>query len=190
MTHSHFSNHATYVYERWTKGWNPAAATAEYIEPTNTDLTFCGMVHIPHGFTYVPKGAKKLVYSVASLSIVQETSQKMITVEECGPVDVTLNVLKVVGNIPYIVTAKVQGDDGGTQRSFSKPKNQIDLSYTGSIPVDTVLKISMTSLPNYSIKEQQINVLDFQVIPVYDRGANLLRFTGTLAFQILSEKSS
>lgn len=165
------------------EGMDQSAATMEYTESSNTNLSFCGIVHIPHGFTYVPKGTKKLVYSLAGLSVIQETSQKTIVVEDCGPVDVTLNVLKVVGSIPYIVTAKVQGDDGEIFGSSSKQENQIDLSYTGNIPVDTVLKLSVASLPDYHIQEEHIKTSDFQVTPVQDQGANLLRFTGTLVFQ-------
>ncbi|XLP25902.1 hypothetical protein ACFMB7_33185 (plasmid) [Bacillus toyonensis] len=67
--------------------------------------------------------------------------------------------------------------------SSSKQENQIDLSYTGNIPVDMVLKLSVASLPAYSIQEQNIKVSDFQITPVHDQGANLLRFTGTLIFQ-------
>jgi hypothetical protein len=171
-----------YPQEGLIEGVNQSAATTEYVDESHTNLSFCGMVHIPHGFTYVPKGTKKLAYSLSGLSVVKETSQKSIVVEDCGPVDVTLNVLKVVGNIPYIVTAKVQGDDGEMYGSSSKQANQIDLSYTGSIPVDTVLKLSVASLPNYQLHEQNINISDFQVTPVQDQGASLLRFTGTLVF--------
>ncbi|XLP25986.1 hypothetical protein ACFMB7_33155 (plasmid) [Bacillus toyonensis] len=76
----------------------------------------------------------------------------------------------------------LQGDDGEMYGSSSKQENQIDLSYTGSIPVDTVLKLSVAALPTYSIQEKNINISDFQVTPVQDQGANLLRFTGLLNF--------
>ncbi|MGF9816380.1 hypothetical protein [Bacillus toyonensis] len=183
MNHSHYRNHTVYAHGSLIEGMAQSAATIEYTESKNTHLSFCGMVHIPHGFTYVPKGTKKLAYSLAGLSVVQETSQKTIVVENCGPVDVTLNVLKMVGSIPYIVTAKVQGDDGEMYGSSSKQENQIDLSYTGNISVDTVLKLSVSSLPDYRIQGENIKISDFQVTPVQDQGANLLRFTGILAFQ-------
>ncbi|MGF9815384.1 hypothetical protein [Bacillus toyonensis] len=183
MNHPHHKTHNVYPHGSLIEGMYQSAATMEYTESTNPNLSFCGMVHIPHGFTYVPKGTKKLVYSLASLSVVTETSQKTIVVEDCGPVDVTLNVLKVVGSIPYIVTAKVKGDDGEMYGSSSKQENQIDLSYTGNIPVDTVLKLSVASLPTYHIQENNVKILDFQVTPVQDQGASLLRFTGTFTFQ-------
>ncbi|OOR06664.1 hypothetical protein BW897_30770 [Bacillus cereus] len=169
------------------EGMSQHAATTEYAESVNTDMSFSCMVNVPHGFVYVPKGTKQLAYSVAGLSVVTETSQKTIVVEDCGPVDVTLNVLKVVGSIPYIVTAKVQGDAGETYGSSSQQENQIDLSYAGSIPVDTVLKLSVKSLPTYHIQEKNVKISDFQVTPVQDQGSNLLRFTGTLAFQNISQ---
>ncbi|HDX9614591.1 TPA: hypothetical protein ROY01_005792 [Bacillus toyonensis] len=183
MDQSHYRTHTVYTHRSLIEGMNQTAASLEYSESKNTNLSFCGMVHIPHGFTYVAKGTKKLVYSLTGLSVVKETNQKTITVEDCGPVDVTLNVLKIVGNIPYVVTAKVKGDDGEMYGSSSKQENQIDLSYTGNIPVDMVLKLSVASLPAYSIQEQNIKVSDFQVTPVQDQGASLLRFTGTLTFQ-------
>ncbi|WP_369812006.1 hypothetical protein [Bacillus mycoides] len=145
------------------------------------------MVNIPHGFVYVPKGTKQLAYSAAGLSVVTETSQKTIVVEDCGPVDVTLNVLKVVGSIPYIVNAQVQGDDGETYGSSSKQKNQIDLSYAGNIPVDKVLKQSVESLSTYDIQAENVQISDFQVTPVQEQGSNLLRFTGTLSFQNVAQ---
>ncbi|WP_255260321.1 hypothetical protein [Bacillus cereus] len=165
------------------EGMSQHAATIESAESVNTDLSFCCMVNIPHGFVYVPKGAKQLAYSVAALSVVTETCQKTIVVEDCGPVDVTLNVLKVVGNIPYIVNAKVQGDYGETYGSSSEQENRIDLSYAGNLPVDTVLKLSVESLPSYTLQEKNVQISDFQVTPVQDQGSNLLRFTGTLSFK-------
>ncbi|MEW9575850.1 hypothetical protein U9K47_10450 [Bacillus toyonensis] len=187
MNHSHDRTRIVYPHESLIEGIHQSAATTDYIESQNTKLSFCGMVQIPHGFTYVPKGTKKLAYSLAGLYVVQETGQKTVTVEDCGSVDVTLNILKLVGSIPYIVTAKVQGDDGEIYGSSSKQENQIDLSYTGNIPVDAVLKLSVASLPDYSIQEQNIKVSDFQVTPVQDQGVNLLRFTGVLTFQNISQ---
>ncbi|WP_305927776.1 hypothetical protein [Bacillus mycoides] len=165
------------------EGLSQHAATTEYAESVNTDMSFCCMVNLPHGFVYVPKGTKQLAYSVAGLSVVTDTCQKTIVVEDCGPVDVTLHVLKVVGSIPYIVNAKVQGDNGETYGSSSEKENQINLSYAGNIPVDMVLKLSVESLPAYTIQEKNVQISDFQVTPVQDQGSNLLRFTGTLYFQ-------
>nr|WP_305927794.1 hypothetical protein [Bacillus mycoides] len=165
------------------EGKSQSAATIEYAESVHANLSFCGMVHIPHGFIYVPNSTRQFVYSLAGLSIVKETSQKTIVVDDCGPVDVTLNVLKVVGSIPYIATAMVQGDYGETYGSSPKQENQINLSYAGSIHVDTVLKLSVASLPEYPLQEQNVRISDFQVTPVQDQGSNLIRFTGTLAFQ-------
>nr|WP_305927958.1 hypothetical protein [Bacillus mycoides] len=169
------------------EGLSQHAATTESAESVNTGLSFSCMVNIPHGFVYVPKGTKQLAYSAAGLSVVTETSQKTIVVEDCGPVDVTLNVLKVVGSIPYIVNAQVQGDDGETYGSSSKQKNQIDLSYAGNIPVDKVLKQSVESLSTYDIQAENVQISDFQVTPVQEQGSNLLRFTGTLSFQNVAQ---
>ncbi|PFE13221.1 hypothetical protein [Bacillus cereus] len=165
------------------EGKAQSAATIEYVESVHTNMSFCGMAHIPYGFVYIPNSTRQLTYSLAGLLVIKETSQKTIVVDDCGPVDVTLNVLKVVGNIPYIATAMVQGDNGETYGSSPKKENQINLSYAGSIHVDTVLKLSVASLPEYRIQEQNVRISDFQVTPIQDQGSNLIRFTGTLAFQ-------
>ncbi|MEW9576696.1 hypothetical protein U9K47_15260 [Bacillus toyonensis] len=160
-----------------------SAATIEYTESVHANLSFCGMVHIPHGFVYIPNSTRQLTYSLAGLFVVNETSQKTIVVEDCGPVDVTLNVLKVVGSIPYIATAMVQGDNGTIFGSSPKQENTIPLSYNDSIQVDTVLKLSVASLPEYSVQEDSVKIAKFQVTPVQDQESNLLRFTGTFSFQ-------
>ncbi|MED1406097.1 hypothetical protein P4U07_25515 [Bacillus mycoides] len=165
------------------EGKAQSAATIEYAESVHANLSFCGMLHIPHGFVYIPNSTRQLTYSLADLFVIKETSQRTIVVEDCGPVDVTLNVLKLVGNIPYIATAMVQGDNGKTYDSSPKEENQIHLSYTDYIQVDTVLKLSVASLPEYSIQEDIVKISDFQVTPVQDQGSNLLRFTGTFSFQ-------
>ncbi|WP_429785244.1 hypothetical protein [Bacillus toyonensis] len=165
------------------EGQTQSAATIEYTESVHANLSFCGMVHVPYGFVYIPNSKRQLTYSLAGLFVVNETSQKTIVVEDCGPVDVTLNVLKVVGNIPFIATAMVQGDNGTTYGSSPKQENQVHLSYTDSIQVDTVLKLSVASLPAYSIQEDSVKITDFQVTPVQDQGSSLLRFTGTFSFQ-------
>ncbi|WP_234708561.1 hypothetical protein [Bacillus mycoides] len=87
-----------------------SAATIDDPEQVQSIVSFCSMVHVPKGFVYVPKGTRKFACSLSGVSIVKETCQKTITVDNCGPVDVTLNLLKVVGRIPYMVNAQVQGE--------------------------------------------------------------------------------
>ncbi|MEW9577735.1 hypothetical protein U9K47_20640 [Bacillus toyonensis] len=165
------------------EGQEQSAATIEYTESVHANLSFCGMVHVPHGFVYIPNSKRQLAYSLAGLFVTNETNQRTIVVDDCGPVDVTLNVLKVVGNIPFIATAMVQGDNGTAYGSSPKPENQVPLSFTDSIQVNTVLKLSVAPLPAYSIQEDSVKIADFQVTPVQDQGSNFLRFTGTFSFQ-------
>ncbi|WP_353054809.1 hypothetical protein, partial [Bacillus thuringiensis] len=131
------------------EGMMQSAATIDNSEQVQSSVSFCTMVHVPQGFVYVPNGSRKIAYSLSGLSIVKETSQKTITVDNCGPVDVTLNLLKVVGSIPYTVNAQVQGECGEKYGASSGRDNQIELSHTGYIPVNTVLKFSVASLPDY-----------------------------------------
>ncbi|WP_369812002.1 hypothetical protein [Bacillus mycoides] len=160
-----------------------SAATIDYTEQVQSSVSFCCMVHVPHGFLYVPNGTRKLAYSLSGLSIVKETCQKTITVDNCGPVDITLNLLKVVGSIPYTVNAQVQGECGEKYGASQGRDNQIELGHTGYIPVNTVLKFSVANLPDYQIEENNIVVSALDVVPVQEQDNQFLRFTGTLTFQ-------
>ncbi|MES1050029.1 hypothetical protein FOA24_11505 [Bacillus thuringiensis] len=165
------------------EGMMQSAATIDNSEQVQSSISFCSMLHVPQGFVYVPNGTRKLAYSLSGLSIVKETSQKTITVNNCGPVDVTLNLLKVVGNIPYLVNAQVQGEYGEKQGGPTGRDNQIELSHTGYIQVNIVLKFSVANLPEYQIQEENITISSFEVTPVQEQGEQFLRFTGTLVFQ-------
>ncbi|MGG1151500.1 hypothetical protein, partial [Bacillus wiedmannii] len=125
----------------------------------------------------------KFAYSLSGVSIVKETCQKTITVDNCGPVDVALNLLKVVGSIPYMVNAQVQGECGEKYGANQGRDNQIELSHTGHIPVNTVLKFSVASLPDYQIGEENVVISSLDVTPVQEQGNHFLQFTGTLTFQ-------
>ncbi|MGG1148178.1 hypothetical protein, partial [Bacillus wiedmannii] len=125
----------------------------------------------------------KFAYSLSGVSIVKETCQKTIKVDNCGPVDVTLNLLKVVGSIPYMVNAQVLGECGEKYGANQGRDNQIELSHTGHIPVNTVLKFSVASLPDYQVDEKNIVISAFDVTPVQEQDNQFLRFTGTLIFQ-------
>ncbi|PGM93661.1 hypothetical protein [Bacillus cereus] len=175
--------HTPYSYSPQFEGVSQSAATLEDTEKINKDVSFCCIVHIPDGFVYVPNGTLKISYNVSQLSVVKETCQKTIVVDHCGPVDVTLNLLKVVGSIPYMVSAKVQGECGQQYGNTTKSDNRIDLSYMSHISVNCVLKLSVESLPEYHIEEQNVAISNFQVTHVQEQGSNFLRFTGTVGFQ-------
>ncbi|WP_033732490.1 hypothetical protein [Bacillus mycoides] len=138
------------------EGVMQSAATIDDPEQVQSSVSFCSMVHVPQGFVYVPIGTRKFAYSLSGVSIVKETCQKTITVDNCGPVEVTLNLLKVVGSIPYLVNAQVQGECGKKYGANQGRDNQIELSHTGHIPVNTVLKFSVTSLPDYQVEEKTL----------------------------------
>ncbi|MEB9625860.1 hypothetical protein P4J20_29390, partial [Bacillus cereus] len=55
--------------------------------------------------------------------------------------------------------------------------------HTGHIQVNTVLKFSVATLPEYQIREENISISAFEVTPVQEQGNYFLRFTGTLTFQ-------
>ena len=165
------------------EGMMQSAATIDDPEQVQSSVAFCCIVHVPQGFVYVPNGTRKLAYSLSGLSIVKETAQKTIKVDNCGPVDVTLNLLKVVGNIPYVINAQVQGECGEKYGAVQGRDNQIELSHTGHIPVNTVLKFSVASLPDYRIEEKNVVISALDVTPVQEQGNQFLRFTGTITFQ-------
>ncbi|MES1054102.1 hypothetical protein FOA24_35630, partial [Bacillus thuringiensis] len=63
------------------EGMMQSAATIDNSEQVQSSISFCSMLHVPQGFVYVPNGSRKIAYSLSGLSIVKETSQKTITVD-------------------------------------------------------------------------------------------------------------
>ncbi|WP_353054338.1 hypothetical protein [Bacillus thuringiensis] len=49
--------------------------------------------------------------------------------------------------------------------------------------MNTVLKFSVASLPDYQIGEQNVAISTLEVTPVQEQESSFLRFTGTLTFQ-------
>ncbi|WP_304521866.1 hypothetical protein [Bacillus toyonensis] len=180
---NHYMIHTPRSHPSYLEGVSQSAATLEDTEQINTHVSFCCMVQIPDGFVHVPNKKPRIAYSVSPLSVIQETCRKNIVVDHCGPVDITLNLLKVVGSMPYIVSATVQGEYGQKDGETTQSENRIALSYTGHIPINCVLKLSVENLPEYHIEEQNVAISSLQVIPVQDQGSNFLRFTGTVGFQ-------
>ncbi|WP_157994957.1 hypothetical protein [Bacillus thuringiensis] len=165
------------------EGLTQSAAAIDDAEQVQSHVSFCSLVQIPQGFLYVPNGTRKLAYSLSGLSVVKETCLKTITVDNCGPVEVTLNLLKVVGSIPYLVNAQVQGECGEKLGGQTGRENQIELSHTGHIPVNAVLKFSVANLPDYQIQEENLEISTFEVTPIQEQDHYFLRFTGTLSFR-------
>ncbi|MES1054218.1 hypothetical protein FOA24_36350, partial [Bacillus thuringiensis] len=78
--------------------------------------------------------------------------------------------------------AQVQGECGEKYGASSGRDNQIELSQTGHIPVNTVLKFSVASLPEYQIEEKNVMISSLNVTPVQEQDNQFLRFTGKLTF--------
>ncbi|MGH0943760.1 hypothetical protein ACQVTS_21265 [Bacillus mycoides] len=152
-------------------------------EEVNTNIPFCCAVNIPHGFAYVPNGTHKIAYNLDCVSVVKKTCRKTIQVDGCGPVEVTLNLLKVVGCIPYIANATVAGECGSNCDCDPNGKHHIHVCCSGSICVDNVLKCSIECLPHYEIDCHHVVVSDFKVTPPQEHGCHMLQFTGTIEFK-------
>ncbi|PEE33264.1 hypothetical protein CN271_12645 [Bacillus cereus] len=155
----------------------------ECCDEVNTKVPFCCMVQVPHGFQYVPSSPPKIAYNLECLSVIEESCRKTIQVEDCGPVEVTLNLLKVVGCIPYIANATVAGECGEECEYDGNGRHQVSVCCSGNICIDTVLKCSIECLPPYKINCHNVVVSDFTVKLVHDHGCELLQFTGTVEFQ-------
>ncbi|PEA06277.1 hypothetical protein, partial [Bacillus cereus] len=152
-------------------------------EEVNTNIPFCCVVTVPHGFEYVPNGTHKIAYNLDCVSVVEETCRKTIQVDGCGPVEVTLNLLKVVGCIPYLVNAMVEGACGSNCDCDSHGKHHISVCCSGSICVENVLKCSIEGLPHYKMNCHNVVVSDFKVTPLQNHGCHTLQFTGMVEFK-------
>ncbi|WP_170958030.1 hypothetical protein [Bacillus toyonensis] len=152
-------------------------------EEVNTKIPFCCTVNVPHGFAYVPNGTHKIAYNLDCISVMKEKCRKIIQVDGCGPVEVTLNLLKVVGCLPYIANATVAGDCGSNCDCDSNGKHHISVCCSGSIYVNNVLKCSIECLPHYEIDCHNVVVSDFKVEPLQEQGCHMLQFTGMIEFK-------
>ncbi|OUB14056.1 hypothetical protein BK708_26030 [Bacillus thuringiensis serovar yunnanensis] len=155
----------------------------ECYEEVNTKVPFCCTVNVPHGFEYVPNGTHKIAYTLDCVSVVAEKCRKTIQVDGCGPVEVTLNLLKVIGCIPYIANATVEGDCGNNCECDPHGKHHISVCCSESICVDNVIKCSIECLPHYKINCHNVVVSDFKVTPLQDHGCHMLQFTGMIEFK-------
>ncbi|WP_141402267.1 ABC transporter permease [Bacillus cereus] len=149
----------------------------------NIKVPFCCIFQVPHGFQYVPHSAPKIAYNLDCLSVVEESCRKTIQVEDCGPVEVKLSLLKVVGCISYIANATVEGECGKDCDYDANGHHWTNVCCSGSICVDNVLKCSIECLPHYTINCHNVVVSDFTVKPVHNYGCEMLQFTGTIEFK-------
>ncbi|PHG00026.1 hypothetical protein COI63_26930 [Bacillus toyonensis] len=149
----------------------------------NTKILFCFAVNIPHGFAYVPNGTHKIAYNLDCLSGIKEKCRKTIQVDGCGPVEVTLNLLKVFGCTPYITNATVAGECGSNFDCDSHGKHHSSVCCSGSIYANNVLKCSIECLPHYEMNCHNVIVSNFKMKPLQDHGFEMLQFTGTVEFK-------
>lgn len=160
-----------------------AGTQPECFEEVNTKIPFCCVVNVPHGFQYVQNETHKFAYNLDCVSVIEEKCRKTIQVDGCGPVEVTLSLLKVVGYISYIANATVVGECGSNCDYDPHGKYQISVCCSGNICVDNVLKCSIECLQHYKINCHNIIVSDFKVTPLQDHGCKLLQFTGNIEFK-------
>ncbi|PHG14136.1 ABC transporter permease [Bacillus toyonensis] len=155
----------------------------ECCEEVKTKIPFCCTIQVPHGFQYVPNEPPNIAYALDCLSVITETCRKTIHVDDCGPVEVTLNLLKVVGCIPYIVNATVEGDCGKDCTCNPNGKHQIRVCCSDSICVNNVLKCSLECVPHHTIDCHNVVVTDLKVTPRQEHGYQLLQITGMIEFK-------
>ncbi|MBF7150765.1 hypothetical protein [Bacillus toyonensis] len=147
------------------------------------DVPFCCVVKIPPGFEYVPQGKNKMVYNLDKIAVINETCMKAIDIDQMGSVEVNLNLLKVVGSIPFIVNAEVKGEYGIPCDTSVNPQNHILISGSNMIYVNNILKVSVDELPIYEIDGHNVYISAFHVTPVHEESYHFVRFTGTLTFR-------
>ncbi len=152
-------------------------------EEVNTKVPFCCIVPVPHGFRYVQHSTPKISYNLDCLSVIEESCRKTIQVEDCGPVEVKLNLLKVVGCMPYIANATVEGECGKDCEYDASGRHQVSVCCSGSLCIDTVLKCSIECVPPYQINCHNVVVSNLKVKPVHDHGCEMLQFTGIVEFK-------
>ncbi|MEC2394913.1 hypothetical protein BK709_04325 [Bacillus thuringiensis serovar shandongiensis] len=160
----------------------PATQPSTKEKNISCDIPFCCVIKIPPGFEYFSQGKNKMVYSLDKIAVINENCMKTIDVDQMGPVEVNLNLLKVVGSIPFVVNAEVKGEYGIPCDTSTDPQNHILISSSDTICVNNIIKISAGELPFYEVDGHNVFISTFHVTPVHEDGYHFVRFAGTLTF--------
>ncbi|HDX9529942.1 TPA: hypothetical protein ROX84_005220 [Bacillus thuringiensis] len=141
-------------------------------------MTFCCDLKLPPNSTINPD-CLYFLYDISCLHVVSST-QTICCNSDCGPVDITLNSLKIVGCIPYYLSAEIEPNKslcGGkvklTENSCSAETNndeinkKVSVCCQGNICVDHTIKCSTQPFDSEDIPDLK----DCKTIKLVSMGA-------------------
>ncbi|MGG0314135.1 hypothetical protein ABEY53_22020 [Bacillus mycoides] len=147
-------------------------------------ITFNSMIKIPTEYKLVSAEIINFLYNLNNLSIVQEMGKKTVIVDECGETDLDLYMLKAKGNISFIsniaVEPKIEYESKIGLLDYSM--QNIILSITENIPIDTILKYSLTPLKYHSVDTHHVKIKHIELSPFSSSDPNLYKILGEFQF--------
>ncbi|EXY05068.1 hypothetical protein P4I81_05415 [Bacillus cereus] len=126
-------------------------------------LPFQCIVSLPSGFQIEKPNDLKLVYDVSHLSMTKDTCKKRIEIDECGQVEIDLQVLKIKGVLSFIGNFSIEPILCENMYTTVNRDPSICLSFQDTVYVDHILKYSVLQLPYYVIDGEHIQVRDLQI---------------------------
>ncbi|MCR6850463.1 ABC transporter permease [Bacillus sp. IBL03825] len=154
------------------------------VEPIELKVPFCCTVQIPRGFRLPDEINYKIGYNIDCLSVVKDHCIKNVQVDDCGPVEIDVNVLKIVGCIAMLINVQVKSDCTYhyDYHSGLSCENTVYTCCKDTICVDNVLKCSTCKLPDYCVSCDSLKVSDLNYEVKNDCGCVYIVFTGNLEF--------
>ncbi|WP_087876318.1 hypothetical protein [Bacillus thuringiensis] len=149
---------------------------------TNCEVPFCCVVTLPHGFQYESRKQTKLVYDISCLTFAHEMCQRSINVDQCGTVDVDLQVLKIKGCVSLYINVPILPIREETMCTLHRQPTSLYTCCQDTLCVDHIVKCSVGSLPYYVLDGNHIQVCDLQVRPVSEVHPHVLQVSGRFEF--------
>ncbi|TKH18968.1 hypothetical protein FC694_03075 [Bacillus wiedmannii] len=153
--------------------------------PNNT-VPFCCIVNIPKGFEVEDDVNYRIGYSLQCLFVSKDKYTKEIQVDNCGPVELCLNLLKVVGCIQLLINLEVKSNCIYSHINNSPLNQDEDKLYVcceESVCVDNVLKCSMHELPDYCLSCETVYISDVKYEIFNEDGCQFVKFSGEFKFE-------
>lgn len=157
----------------------------ECMSPVDLKVPFCCIVPVPKGFELPDKVQFKIGYSMDCLSVVKDHCRKHIQIDDCGPVEIDVNVLKVIGCINMMINLQVTSDCVYYDNYHERPLHEHTI-YTcceENICVNNILKCSTHKLPGYHISCDKVKISDLNYEVNNDNGCTFVIFKGYFEFK-------
>ncbi|PEL93994.1 hypothetical protein CN602_29430 [Bacillus cereus] len=145
-------------------------------------VPFQCVVEIPRGYQVVSHGLTQFMYDLNGLSIAQDTGKKTINVEDYGQIEIDLYTLTMRGCISIAANIDIKPEKNTHINFIGSTSNTIQLYYTDTISIDTVLKYSVKPFPYHAVDCNHVRIDNIQLEPFDTANPRIWKLTGVFQF--------